>query len=282
MRSTIPILALALLLAACGSSKPTASHSATSAAARSAGGSSTSATAPSAASVAGGGPAAARRLLNASATAIDRVHSFRLQGGGTALDGAPLKLSGQFELPGRLSLTLSAGAQRFDVILAGGFAYLRGNHAFWLGSAPNMASRLSGRWVKMSPRGAPGIGAFVALTDPRTAGRCLVESHLGRLSLASPTTVGGRSVDVVVDHGGVPGSAPGHLYVSRTGPPLPLVATQDGPTTPGGAPDRTCGDTTGNDSTTQRERIAITGYNQPVNILPPRGAITPPGTQPTT
>jgi hypothetical protein len=161
---------------------------------------------------------------------------------GTLLNGAQLALSGDIEIPGRLRLTLQEGLERLSVVVVGQTSYVKANRAFWLAQGPRAPRSLANRWVKL-PATASGAAQFLALTNPRTVGACLLERHLGTLSVGGTASIGGQPTVVIIDHGNAPGGQPGKLYVPVHGQRLPVRAVETGPQRPGGQPDTLCGET---------------------------------------
>jgi hypothetical protein len=142
-------------------------------------------------------------ILAQTAAALDRVHSFHLQGTGMDAGGLPVTFSGDFSIPGRLALTISENGQTFALKLVGGDAYLRANAQYWVaaGSTANAVALLADRWVKVPVASAPGLAQFRALTEPSTLGRCAIESGLGTVTVGGNTVIDGVPAVVLIDHG---------------------------------------------------------------------------------
>ena len=211
----------------------------------------------------------ATQIIADAVAALSHVSSFHLQGGGTGLVA-----TGDLAIPGRMHLTMSQNGGTIEFISIGGVQYFNANRAFWTkqGAAPTAVTILAGRWVKRTQAGGLGsLSVFSALTSAATVGHCLVEEHLGTVSVAGTGSVNGQPAVILDDHGDVPGSAPGQLYVATTGPPLPLRAVQTGPRMPGGTPDARCGETSV--STGGPSDVTISAYNAPVSIAAPAGAL---------
>jgi len=123
--------------------------------------------------------------------------------------------------------------------------YINSDAAFYRRFAPpRVAQRLSGRWLKGSVRGA-ALRAFAALTDLRTLLATLLNAH-GPLERGPDTTVSGEPVIALRDR-----ALDGTLYVSRQGAPYPLeILTRGG-----------------------RGKLVLDGWNKPVSLEPPAGAI---------
>lgn len=230
-----------------------------------------------------GGKAAPRRealkspsqIIADAAAALGHVRSFHLDGTGEDLRGGRIVLSGDFGIPGRLHLTLAQGSGTIEIILVGGYGYLKANRAFWVaqGTQPKVVAFLADRWVKSPVASTPGMSEFATWTNPATIGHCLVEKHLGTLSVAGSDTFAGQPVVILADHGDLPGSTRGRLYVATTGPSLPLRVVETGTKRPGGTPDRLCNETHTSPSTTRGGDLRLSSYNQPVSITAPAGAL---------
>jgi hypothetical protein len=268
---------IAVALAGCGSSSSGGSHPARS-------GPHAATPAPNAPN--GEASRAPAQIIQDTVAALDRVHSFHLQGYQSG-SGPPTFLSADISIPGRLRVTLSQGRGIAQIIAINGQGYLRANLAFYSGRAganPRVAALLADRWISEPATTTPGASIFDALTSAATVGHCLVDSHNGRLSVTGTGTIRGRPVVVITDHGGPPGTAPGRLYVTTTGPPLPLLGLQTAAGRPGGTPDRECNETPSDVSTHSTSgRFAVSAYNRPVSISAPAGALDlstlSPGTQ---
>ncbi len=230
-----------------------------------------------------GGKAAPRRealkspsqIIADAAAALGHVRSFHLDGTGEDLRGGRIILSGDFGIPGRLHLTLAQGSGTIEIILVGGYGYLKANRAFWVaqGTQPKVVAFLADRWVKAAAASMPGMSEFTTWTNPATIGHCLVEKHLGTVSVAGSDTFAGQPVVILSDHGDLPGSTRGRLYVATTGPALPLRVVETGTKRPGGTPDRLCNETQISPSTTKAGDLRLSRYNQPVSITAPAGAL---------
>jgi hypothetical protein len=217
----------------------------------------------------------ASQIVASAASALTGVHSFKVSG--TSSDGKTL--DGAFEIPGKLDLTITAaGGASAEVIVIDGVGYLKGNAAYYEQSkAPaQLAAALADKWIQVPQTSLAQFNVFNALTNPKTIGHCLVQSHLGTLSVVGSATVGGKPAIVVKNAGDVPGSTPGELYIATTGSPLPLRVQETGTRKTGGAPDTTCDETAsdmqGNGGSPTD--LTITAYNEPVNITAPSGAVT--------
>lgn len=212
----------------------------------------------------------ASQILADAVSALSRVTSFHIQGNAPLTASASEIFSGDFELPGRLHMTITVGDQQAGVIEFYGTTYLMGNAAFLRAHIANQAAvnAFANHWI-VAPASAAGLGLFVALANPATLGHCMLQLHLGTVTVAGTTSYQGQPVVALQAHDDVPGSSAGKLYIASTGPPLPLGVVQAGNTRPGGSPDRTCGETTAPESTPGTGNLTISRYNQSVNITAP-------------
>ena len=91
----------------------------------------------------------------------------------------------------------------------------------------------------------------------------------GTVTKVGTATVDGKRVVVLADKGDRPGGSPGRLYVAATGAPLPLREEQTGPQR-AGVSDKRCDDPS---STTTRSDVHLSGFDRPLRVSPPRGAL---------
>ena len=215
----------------------------------------------------------AQQILADVAHALANVKSFHISGSEDDKDGH-LTITGDVALPGKMHFVLNQGAQRIEVTVVGGDAYLKGNLPFWQKSAPKVGTLLANKWVKVPAASTPGFASLTVLADPALIGACFVEAHLGTLARGGRTTVAGKPVIVVIDKGDRPGSEPGRLYVATRGEPLPVRVEQTGPQAPGGKPNARCHETADDvRNTATKSRIDFSAYDEKVDISPPSGAL---------
>ena len=191
---------------------------------------------------------------------------------GSEIDGKhTTRVTGDVSAAGRADMTIREAGTRARVILVPGAYYLNANAAFWKANGgsqgPAVADKLAGRWFKTTD---PGLRSLVAEFLPKHVASC-VSAGTGTLSNGGVSSVGGRRAVVVIDAGDQPGTAPGKLYVSASGPSLPLRIVQTGPTRPGGHIDKRCQD---EPSTSTASDVRFSGFDQPRHIHAPKGAIT--------
>jgi hypothetical protein len=213
------------------------------------------------------------RILTQTAAALDRMHSFHLQGTGES-KGVPISFSGDFSVPGRFAVTVDQGGGTVAVRLVGANSYLRANAQYWTraGAIARVLPVLAARWVKQPAGTSSWLTAFRAMTERSTLGYCAVESGLGMVTVGAKTKLHGRRVVVLVDHGNVPGSTTSRLYIAAGRASLPLLITQTGRKKAGGLPDPACGDAS-NSSSTNLDRLSFSRYDRPLHITAPSHAI---------
>lgn len=213
------------------------------------------------------------QIVASAAAALGTVQSFHIAGTGTD-SGGQTSLSGDVALPGKLHLTLQQGATSVQIIVVDGAAYLNANAAFYekSGAPARLANALGGRWIKAPQSQLAQFGTFVAFSDPKTIGHCMLQSHLGSLTSGGTSSVSGQPAVVVVDTGDLPGSKPGRGYFATTGKPLPLRLEETGPRKPGGVPDPVCRETRSDLTSSGTSDLTISDYDKPVTISAPAGA----------
>lgn len=222
-----------------------------------------------------GSPALATKLMASAAAALDHVRSFHIEARWFYYDSVPRTLSGEFSLPGRLSLNINSGGKRVKMIVVDDTAYLRGNTLYWATaiSAPNTVRALSNRWVKVPATSVPGLSAFRALADPKTVGRCALESGIGRVSGGQRTELNGHRQALAVQIDGDQPGFQGSVMLAANGPPLPIVISQYGPAEAGVTPDPACSQSQTSPSPVRTSMIFFSRYDVPAQISPPQGWI---------
>jgi hypothetical protein len=214
----------------------------------------------------------AKQVLSDVQAAVAKVHSYHLDGTITDKDGRT-SLVGDVVAPDSLQFRIRQGGKAAQIVLTSSATYLRASRPFWQaqgGIPAKLVKLLSDRWVKV-PGGASGsprelLGEFT----PANLAHCLV-AETGTVSKSGTRTFAGRRVVVLQDKGDKPGSNPGLLYVAASGPALPLRVLQTGRAKPGGRHDPRC-DSGGGDSTTNAD-VRLSGFDKPVNIKAPPGAL---------
>jgi hypothetical protein len=239
---------------------------------------------PIALGVAGGPSASAadesakspKQILADVARDLRKVKSYHFSGTSDDPSGRT-SLTGDVTASGQANVVIRQGSAAARLVLLPSAAYLRANAAYWkLGggaSGAAVAEKLAGRWVKMPASGGDGLTSLVDDMSPKRMASC-VSTGTGTLDKAGIATVGGQKAIVIVDRGDRPGTTPGRMYVSATGRVLPLRVTQTGKRSAGGHIDTRC-DAKTDDSTASDMRLS--GFDRPLRITAPRGAITIPG-----
>ncbi len=141
--------------------------------------------------------------------------------------------------------TISQGPLSFRVVVVGGQVYIYGGKVFLSRFGGSSAVKLfSGKWLQEPATGQYAL--FASLTNLQSLFHQLL-SHKDRITKGSQTKVEGQQAIELIDK-----SRGGTLYVATTGKPLPIAIVKTG--TSGG-------------------RIDFSGYDQPVTLTAPKGAI---------
>lgn len=221
---------------------------------------------------AGDGASSPRDVLRGAQDAIRGVESYHVEGRQTDAEGETI-LTADVAADGRARMELRQDGATAEAIIVGPAFYLKGDEAFWEQSEapPRVVELVAGRWVEV-----PAEGDLRLLSDqvkPETIATCLAE-RLGTLRSRGTTDFEGQEVEVLVDEGDKPGSAPGELYVAADDPTLPLRLRQTGPRKDGGpAPNPLCGESEDDDTPTTRADTRLSKFGEPVEIEPPAGAL---------
>jgi hypothetical protein len=223
--------------------------------------------------------------MYATVHALDRVHSFEIDAQGRDTNGRRISLSGVFVVssgPAKaLSLAMADGPAAANIRLVAGYAYIVANAQFWMHSrmAAQEAQLVAGHWLRVPAARIPGFASLRDWLNPSTAGRCILGTDGVIPTLAGGSQVNGAPAVVLSDNGRHSG-APGKLYVSASGAPLPLVLTQTGPQSKTTPPDRACGDTANSSpgggafGATKTMTMTFSQYGQSIRITPPPGQFT--------
>jgi hypothetical protein len=225
------------------------------------------------------------QIMRASVQALDRVHSFEIDASGVDTNGRRLSLSGVFIVssgPDKgLSLIMADGPAAASFRVVGGYEYIVANTQFWTDShlTAQAARRVAGRWLRVPAARLPGFASLRDELNPASAGRCILGTDGVIPTLGGRAQVNGEQVVVLKDDGQHNG-APGKVYVSASGAPLPVLLTQTGPQSTTAPPDRACGDTTNSPQgngffgTTNTMTMRFGQYDQVTSITPPPGQFT--------
>ncbi len=123
--------------------------------------------------------------------------------------------------------SLTIGGAKVDIVLVGGFGYLRGGSTFWKqfgganGSA--IAQLLTNKWLKF-PENNAQFGSLTSVANASALFHSLQSSH-GKIANQGATTYKGQSVIALVDT-----TRGGTLYIAASGTPYPvaIVKTKSG------------------------------------------------------
>ena len=148
--------------------------------------------------------------------------------------------------------TLTFKGQPVDLVVVGGTTYFTGPAAFWTqatGSASS-AKLFAGKWLKIpSATAASSVGDIKGLTDMTTFFSGLLAPNATLTNAGATTFRGAPAVKLTSATGG-------SLYVAATGQPYPLGISE--PSAQGAA------------------QGTFTGWNAPVTVTAPAGAIALP------
>lgn len=174
----------------------------------------------------------ATQILADTAAALKRVRSVRMQGT-VAIGGKRTAVRIELGQPKKIRVALKEKDTTATLIVIGDSVYIKANAAFWKqqGVGP-AATNLADQWIEV-PGSSADLRDLTKDISLATLSRCLVRHH-GTLSVAGKERFNERPAFMLVDKGYRPGTAPGKLFVSTTGEPLPLRATTTGRQTPGG------------------------------------------------
>jgi hypothetical protein len=200
---------------------------------------------------------------------LAKVRSYHFSG--YEVDGrTTTRLAGDVSASGRADVTIREGGGSVRVILLPSAMYLKANAAFWKANGgKKLADKLADRWFKTNDA---GLKAVIDDLMPKRMASC-VSVGTGTLRKGGLGSVGGKRVVVVVDEGDKPGTTPGRLYVTTSGPILPLRLRQTGKRRSGGHIDRRCQEP---DDTSTSSDVRFSAFDEPLHITAPHGALTIP------
>jgi len=183
----------------------------------------------------------AKQVVADAVQAAEGASSFHLSGK-ARLSSKPVRLDFSF-VRGKIAAgSVRSGGLKFDVVVIGDTAYLRGNSAYWkqAGLPSREAQLLSDTWLK----GSANNQAFKSFTHQYNARTFLNRlNHAGALASQGATTYKGRSVVAIHDPAGET------LYVMASGTPYPVAVVSGGDT------------------------LTFDRWNQPVRPTAPKGAL---------
>ena len=210
----------------------------------------------------------ADELMSEVASALAGVRSYRVEGTMVNEDGRS-RITAAVEASGSVRYSVAIGRTRARMVIVDSGTFIKANRAFLLAqdSKPpgTVVDMLSDRWVKTPPDAAK-TKEGLELVLPKTWARCLAESDT-TVTKKGTRQFAGRRVVVLADKGDTPGGLPSDLYVSATGPPLPLRVVQTGKERPGKADPRCGGDD--DSSTLTASDLRYSDFNEPMHIAAP-------------
>jgi hypothetical protein len=204
---------------------------------------------------------------------LAKVRSYHFSG--SEVDrGKTSRLAGDVSAAGRGDLTLREGATSARIIVLPPAMYIKANAGWWKANGGSdgkkLADELANRWFKAND---PSVRSLIGELLPKHLASCIAVGT-GTLKKGGVGSVAGKRAVVIVDAGDKPATTPGRLYVSTTGPILPLRLVQTGKRRPGGHVDQRCDDP---DDTSTASDLRFSRFNEPLHVRAPHGAITVPG-----
>jgi hypothetical protein len=207
---------------------------------------------------------------------LAKVKSFHFAGTQTA-SGATSKLSGDYSASGAASLTIEDGPMTVRMVVLRAAVYIKGNATYWKAVAGRktgaaVAKKLAGKWVKETGSAVDAAKPLFEGLAPKRLATCMTVGR-GTFALTGTKTVGDQQVVVIEGKGDQPGTTPGLIYVTATGPVLPLRMIQTGKRTPGGHLDKRCQE---RDDTSSAGDVTFSRFNKVPPIRAPHADITIP------
>jgi hypothetical protein len=204
---------------------------------------------------------------------LSKVRSYHFSG--YEIDGkTTTRLAGDVSAAGQADLTLRVANTSARIILLPPAMYLKANAAYWKANGgaqgSKLADKLAGRWLKVNDN---SLKSLIDDLLPKHIASC-VTVGTGTLKKGGVGSVGGKRAVVIIDQGDKPGTTPGKLYVTATGPVLPLRLLQTGKRRPGGHLDKRCEDSA---DTSRASDLRFSAFDTALHIRAPHGAITAPG-----
>jgi hypothetical protein len=187
----------------------------------------------------------ATEILAASKAAADSASSVHVAGTLTS-SGTPVTLNLSLASGHGGRGQISQGSLSFELIVLGDTIYIKGSPAFYSHFGGTAAAQLfQGKWLK-SPVSGGELGSLAALTDfSKLLDQALASQ--GALAKGATTTIAGQPVIELHDT-----SHNGSLFVATSGKPYPIEIVKHG---------------------SEAGHITFTGWNQPVSLSAPSGAI---------
>jgi hypothetical protein len=209
-----------------------------------------------------------KEILGDVSAALGKVRSYHVEGTQTDKDGRST-INGDVSAGGDVKFRMTLGGNEIELVAVGDRTYMKADRGFWSSrggaAGPRIANLLADRWVVAPDEaGATMRNGFDQLL-PKNLAYCVTRTA-GTVGKRGTEQLDGRDVVVLTDKGDKPGTSPGELYVSTSGPALPLRVVQTGPEKPGGTKDPRCGD---QESTTTASDIRLSDFDKPLDIKAP-------------
>jgi hypothetical protein len=206
---------------------------------------------------------------------LAQVKSLHLDGKITNKSGGPTQIAADIDGTGGATLTLGEHGTSVHMIILASAVYMKGDATFWKGQfgsgGGQIVDKLAGRWVAVPASAEKDIRPLLDQFSPKTFAAC-VDHDLGTISKQGTKTVDGQQTVVLKDAGDKPGAGPGLLYVTTSGPHLPVRIDETGPSKPGGTPSKQCGDD-GSDDDSTGGQVTFSNYDKVAKITAPKGAL---------
>jgi hypothetical protein len=190
---------------------------------------------------------------------LDTVHSLRLTTTLVSTNGQTTHAVADIALPDRLEVVLTRGAERSQVRLIRGFAYLHANQSYWraAGAAAVATHLLTAHWFRVPDSSLSNAASLVALVRPQTLARCT----LGQPGVGTVTAVRGANPSVLVRHAG---ATTDRITLASGASSMPVSDNRSGPN----VLDATCG-VTGQSAAIRSGTTTFARYNVPVHVSAP-------------
>jgi hypothetical protein len=197
--------------------------------------------------------------LSRTEAALDAVHSLRLTTTLVSTSGQTTHAVADVALPDRLEVVLTSGAERSQVRLIRGFAYLHANQSYWrtAGAAAAATHLLAAHWFQVPTGSLSNAESLVALVRPQTLARCT----LGQPGVGTVTAVRGAHPSVLVRHAG---ATTDRITLDSGASSMPLSDARSGPN----VVDAACG-VTGQSAAIRSGTTTFARYNVPVHVSAP-------------
>jgi hypothetical protein len=209
-----------------------------------------------------------KAILDDVSAALGKVRSYHVEGTQSDKDGRST-LTGDVSAGGDVRFRMTVAQSKLELIAVGDRTYMKADRAFWSSrggaAGPRIANLLADRWVIAPDEAGGELRGSLDQLLPRNLAYCVTRTS-GTVSKRGTEKLDGHDVVVLTDKGDKPGTSPGEMYVSTTGPALPLRVVQTGPEKPGGTNDPRCGD---DDSSTTASDVRLSDFDEPVDVKAP-------------